>query len=505
MSSATQQQKPAEATILGEEHCSDKLAISFPRHKKWLTLALLCVVQISMNYNASVYGNAVPGLEKDFGVSSDVARRGQWVFLIAYAFGCELWAPWSEDIGRFVVLQASLWMVNIWQVLCAEAPSMTAVIIGRALGGLCSAGGSVTLGVVADMYKPTDTQKPVAFVVLASVLGSVVGPVFGSVIQQYIPDWRWNMWIQLIFGFAAAILHLACPETRSSVLLKREAIQRRNNGEDVKTKDEADGDKLTLHKCVKIWTRPFVMFVKEPIVLFLSLLSGFSDALIFMFLEAYGEVYAQWNFGIIAKGLTFIPLAIGYIIAYGLHYWDINRQRRLAATGKNKRDMEQKLKLLLFLGPLEVIGLFGFAAVSSGPPIHWIAPMIFSVLVGIANYSIYFATVDYMVDAYGPYAASATGGNGFARDLLAGISALYALPLYRNVGKHPLVYGSLILACLCILIVSPIYIFYFKGSTIRQKSKFSQKVIKEREEAAARAEALELKEMEVSSHTVSRV
>lgn len=39
-----------------------------------------------------------------------------------------------------------------------------------------------------------------------------------------------------------------------------------------------------------------------------------------------------------------------------------------------------------------------------------------------------FATIDYMIHAYGPYSASATGGNGFARDFLAGIATFYATP-----------------------------------------------------------------------------
>jgi len=41
------------------------------------------------------------------------------------------------------------------------------------------------------------------------------------------------------------------------------------------------------------------------------------------------------------------------------------------------------------VAPLEAIGLFGFAWTSLGPQsnVHWIAPMIFSVLVGIANVS----------------------------------------------------------------------------------------------------------------------
>lgn len=46
----------------------------------------------------------------------------------------------------------------------------------------------------------------------------------------------------------------------------------------------------------------------------------------------------------------------------------------------------------------------------------------------IPQFSIYMATIDYMVASYGPYSASATGGNALARDFLAGVAAMYSMP-----------------------------------------------------------------------------
>lgn len=44
--------------------------------------------------------------------------------------------------------------------------------------------------------------------------------------------------------------------------------------------------------------------------------------------------------------------------------------------------------LINLVAPLLPIGLFGFAWTSLGPPqVHWIAPMIFSTLIAIANVS----------------------------------------------------------------------------------------------------------------------
>ena len=49
------------------------------------------------------------------------------------------------------------------------------------------------------------------------------------------------------------------------------------------------------------------MFLTEPIVLWLSLLSGFSDALIFTFLQSFELVYKQWDFDTIGISLAFLP------------------------------------------------------------------------------------------------------------------------------------------------------------------------------------------------------
>lgn len=109
------------------------------------------------------------------------------IFLVFYAFGCELWAPWSEEFGRWPVLQLSLFFVNIWQILAALAPNFGSLIVARALGGLSSAGGSVTLGMVADLFEPENQQWAVAFVVFSSVFGTSIGPVVGGPIHAFLP------------------------------------------------------------------------------------------------------------------------------------------------------------------------------------------------------------------------------------------------------------------------------------------------------------------------------
>ena len=179
-----------------EDDCYDELGFSFPTWKKWTILSIIFAVQVSMNFNTSLYSNALKGISKEFGVSAQGARCGAMIFLVLYAFGCELWAPWSEEFGRKPVLQASLFLVNIFQLPVALAPNFASIMVGRALGGLSSAGGSVTLGMVADMWEADNQQYAVAFVVFSSVGGSVLGPVVGGFSERYL-DWRWSIWIQV--------------------------------------------------------------------------------------------------------------------------------------------------------------------------------------------------------------------------------------------------------------------------------------------------------------------
>ncbi|KAK4971920.1 hypothetical protein LTR66_011365 [Elasticomyces elasticus] len=483
---------------LCEDDCYKELGFCFPEWKKWSILTVIFIVQTSMNFNASIFANAISPMAEEFNVPVETARHGQMVFLIAYAFGCELWAPWSEELGRWSILQLSLFLVNVWQIPCALAQNPSTMLAGRFLGGLSSAGGSVTLGMVADMWEPNDQQFAVSYVVLSSVGGSVVAPIVGGFIQQYL-HWRWVFWIQLIFGVFAQLLHyFACSETRSSVLLdriakgRRKAANGRGDDANVYGPNEIKGSlrhRLSFKEIVEIWTRPFIMFVKEPIVLCLSLLSGFSDALIFTFLESYKPVFSQWNFGTIALGLAFIPLPVGYVIAYFSFMPFFRRDRRARQLkGADAVPPERRLYWLLYTAPLLTLGLLGFAWTSVGPPrVHWIAPLVFSALVGIANYAIYMATVDYMVAAYGPYASSATGGNGMARDFLAGIAALYASPFYTNLpAPYTLEYPTTILACLAFVLTLPIYVFYWKGAWFRERSKFALNIAASRMENEGR-------------------
>ncbi|RYP05395.1 hypothetical protein DL764_003820 [Monosporascus ibericus] len=485
-----EKRRPDGKVVLTEDEAESALAFALPEWRKWSILLLILCIQTSMNSNASMYGFAVDGLAEKYAVPASTARLGQFLFLFAYGFGCEFWAPWSEELGRWPTQQASLFLVNLWQILSALSPGIGGVLVSRALGGLSTAGGSVTLGVIADMYHPEDTgfQYAVAFVILSSVGGAPIGAVIGGFVGQYRPV-EWIFWTLMIMGAIVQVLHFfLVPETNTFILIDREARRRRKNGVEVYGPNEVKKPRFSGKEILKVWWRPFLMFFTEPIVVWLSLLSGFADMLVFIFLEAFTPIFQQYGFETYQIGLAFLASIVAYIISYLTYLpviWHHNKTRKI---DPDRLSPESRLWWLLFLAPLLPIGLFGFSWTSWGPDkSHWIAPIIFAAVIGIANYGVYKSSVDYMIAAYGPYAASATGGNDLARDVLAGIAALYAHSFYENIGDetYHLIYPSTILACLGVIVIIPIYIFYMKGEKIRLKSKFAQELEIARQERLA--------------------
>lgn len=284
-------------------------------------------------------------------------------------------------------------------------------------------------------------------------------------------------------------------ETRIDTLVTREAKRLREEEPEkcshIYGPDEVKGGP-TVKEVLKTWARPFIMFAMEPIVLWLSLLSGFSDALIFIFIDSFHPVFQQWGFDTIQHGMTFIPIVVAYLVAY-LTYLPILRKHELIRRRDPHRlSPESRLVWLTWTAPFLAAGLFGFAAATMGPPIPWIVPMIFVFFVAIANYNIYMGTVDYMVAAYGPLSASATGGNALARDVLAGVAAMYSDPFYHNIGtpKWQKFWPTIILGILALAFTVSVYVIYFNGPTIRARSRMAQKIGHDRDGVDTRRSTL---------------
>jgi EmrB/QacA subfamily drug resistance transporter len=112
----------------------------------------------------------------------------------------------SDLYGRRSVLAACLLIFMASSVLCALAPSMTWLIVGRALQGI-GGGGLIPLAhtIIADVVAPRERGRYAGYFSVVWAGAAVLGPVLGGLLtEQY--GWACIFWINLPLCAVALVI-----------------------------------------------------------------------------------------------------------------------------------------------------------------------------------------------------------------------------------------------------------------------------------------------------------
>lgn len=108
---------------------------------------------------------------------------------------------------------------------------------------------------------------------------------------------------------------------------------------------------------------------------------------------------------------------------------------------------------------------------TSFPSVHWIVPIIASAFFGAGIYIIILAILNYVVDSYQTYSASALAGVILVRNLVGAGFPLFAKQMYENLGLE---WASTLLAFLSIVMCPIPWVFFYKGEEIRKRSPWAR-------------------------------
>lgn len=111
-----------------------------------------------------------------------------------------------------------------------------------------------------------------------------------------------------------------------------------------------------------------------------------------------------------------------------------------------------------------------FARTGYTNKIHWIVPALSGLFTGFGLMSIFLQALNYLVDAYLMFAASAIAGNTFLRSLCGAGFPLFARQMFDGLGIQ---YAATLLGCIAVVLAPIPFIFYKYGAKIRQKSKYA--------------------------------
>jgi len=441
---------------------------------------LIASIGFIVGFASSVDSAALPQAAEEFGVSEVAESLATGLFLIGFGVGALFAGPISETVGRNPVYIVTMAVYMIWIMASALAPNLGSQLVFRFLAGffgstpLTCAGGSIS-----DLWDPMERVYAFPVFANAAFMGPIFGPIVGGFIaQSSLVSWRWCEWITLIIsGLILVLVVLFQPETFAPILLKWKAKHlRKITGDDryvaeVEIRADAFWTRLT-HALY----RPFLLTVREPIVILFALYLTVVYIILFTFLDGYTYIFGEtYRFSEGITGLAFLGIAVGLCFASLLvpliHKW---AKRDLAAAqasrGPNARlPPEKRLWFAMFGAPAVPISLL-WMGWTNYPSISYWSGLISSVMFGYGILCIFISSYQYIIDSYEMYAASALASLTLIRYVAAGAMTVVGIPFYKNVGVH---WTLTILACISALMVPVPYVFYYYGPKIRSWSKYA--------------------------------
>ncbi|KAM0755473.1 MFS general substrate transporter, partial [Meredithblackwellia eburnea MCA 4105] len=440
--------------------------------KKWILILVISSASFCVTCCSSMVASSYAGVEKDFGVSTEVATLGLSLFVLGLGFAPLVMGPLSEFFGRSPIYNCSYFFFFCFNMLVAFSPNIGAWLVGRFLGGVAGAAFlSVAGGSVADVFAPHSIGLPMAVYTASPFLGPVAGPVISGFINQHL-HWRWTWWVLAIWIFVEFIaLVLFVPETYLPALLVKRAKKLRKAGRaDVRAPLELAQKSIPLVILVSC-ARPFEILAVEPMALVLNLWTSILLGILYMFFSAFPIVYQAHGFNLQETGLSFLGLGIGLLAGTAsFPFWARYYKKIMAETGQ-RPPPEEHLRRGIVAGIILPVCLFWFAWTTQSS-IHWIVSEIATVPLGFGISLAFQAVFAYLVDAYRPVAASAMASNSALRSTYAAIFPLFTHQMFHKLGTQ---WALTLCAFLCLVMAPFPYLFFKHGAKYRRGSKFANK------------------------------
>jgi MFS family permease len=367
-------------------------------------------------------------------------------------------------------------MVGLALLSIGTATSTTAeaVFITRFFGGVFgSAPVSNVTAAFGDIWHPKSRGTAVCFYAIAVIGGPTFGPLIGSALVVN-PNlgWRWTEYIEAICASTVFGLCLvALPETYHPVLLKRKAQMLRKQTGNEKYYHPHEHLKLDARSMVtKHFSRPMLMLFTEPMVTCLALYASFVYALFYLTLQLFPIVFQEMRgYDQVVASLPFLALFLGVVGSQVINLANQPYYAGKVEEAKGKPVPEARLRPMAIGGFLLVAGMFWFGW-TSDPRYSWIVPTIAAGFFG-GGFSVLFQQcINFLIDTYGQYSASATAANTFLRSVLAARLPMAASPMFHNLGVGP---AMSILGGIAVLALPVPFIFMRYGLRLRKMSKFA--------------------------------
>ncbi|KAF2093317.1 MFS multidrug transporter-like protein [Rhizodiscina lignyota] len=430
----------------------------------WITLA------------SAIYAAGTQQISQEFEVTEEVANAGTSLLVFGFAIGPMLWAPLCELYGRKWPSLIPYFISAAFAFGTGAAKDIQTVLITRFFAGvLGSAPISVTGGAIVDIWAPKQRGTPIVCYGVTLAAAPTVGPVIGGglVAASQHSGWRWTQYltgILMMIQFFVDALFL--DESQPDVLLTRKAQRLRHETGNFALHSKREESGPSINDLVNTYlVRPFQMLL-DPICQLFTIYTSFVFAILYASLTSFAIEYQEDRMlGPVVGELPFLAMLVGCFFAAAANIYNNNYYTKRFVANNFKPVAEARLPPMMYGGFTFAGGLFLFGWTSSQ---HVSSPwpsIIGVFLTGFGFTTIFQAALQYLVDTFTLYSASAVAANTFVRSLAAGAFPLFVSSMYRKLGID---WGTTVFALFGVVLLPAPFLFFKWGFKIRARGRWSR-------------------------------
>ncbi|KAH6720939.1 bicyclomycin resistance protein [Leptodontidium sp. 2 PMI_412] len=457
--------------------------MNFGRWLKIWNVALISAICFVTPLASSMFAPGVPELMVEF-KSDDVllASFVVSVYVLGFAVGPLFFAPLSEVYGRLPIYHACNFAFLAFNIACALATSLPMLIGFRFMAGVF---GSAPLtnggGTISDLVTADKRGKAMSGFVMGPIIGPIIGPVAGGYLSQA-KGWRWVFWVLSILSGVFGVLSLIIlRETYAATILRKKTNRLRKSTGNMLLRSRLDAGLSPKDFFIRSIIRPTKMLAFSPVVLITAIYVGVVYGYLYLLFTTFTPVFEEvYGFSTGSVGLTFMGLGIGSVIGVAFFAWSTDRmfkrrkaaQEAAAASGDEGAggqvtapEPEIRLQMVIPTYALIPVGLFIYGW-TTHYHVHWMVPILATVLIGIGNMAVFMGISLYLIDAFGMYAASALAANTVIRSIMGAVLPLAGQTMYNRLG---LGWGNSLLAFVALALIPVAWALMKYGAHLRKK------------------------------------